>query len=138
MRGHVEEGDDSTAETAASGILRLRLPGSLRRLATFRDAGKFADDPHLRRRPVRHPVSGLALAGLRQALRRSPKPCGERASEAQAARAAMRNVDGNGATTRMKTLTDDQRIVYLYWRTVKSHAICGDGDSAVLVEGVAR
>lgn len=38
----------------------------------------------------------------------------------------MRNVDGNGATTRMKTLTDDQRIVYLYWRTVKSHAICGE------------
>ena len=37
-RGHVEEGDEP-AETVASGILRLRLPGFLRQLATFRASG---------------------------------------------------------------------------------------------------
>ncbi len=36
--GHVEEGDEP-AETVASGILRLRLPGFLRQLATFRASG---------------------------------------------------------------------------------------------------
>jgi hypothetical protein len=34
----VEEGDEP-AETVASGILRLRLPGFLRQLATFRASG---------------------------------------------------------------------------------------------------
>ena len=37
-RGHVEEGDEP-AETVASGILRLGLPGFLRQLTTFRATG---------------------------------------------------------------------------------------------------
>ena len=39
LRGHVEEGADEMAETVASGILRLRTPGFLRQLTTFRAAG---------------------------------------------------------------------------------------------------
>lgn len=39
LRGHVEEEHESSAETVASGILRLRVPGFLRQLATFRADG---------------------------------------------------------------------------------------------------
>lgn len=44
LRGHVGEEDESDAEVAASGILRLRLPGFLGQLTTFRATGPALAD----------------------------------------------------------------------------------------------
>ena len=60
-RGHVEEGDEP-AETVASGILRLRVPGFLRQLATFRAGG---DSPVARVSAVGR-FDALFLGGLWQ------------------------------------------------------------------------
>ena len=42
IRGHVGQDDGPAAETVASGVLRLRLPGFLRQLSTFRSGGSSA------------------------------------------------------------------------------------------------
>ncbi|QIN77435.1 hypothetical protein GBA65_01720 [Rubrobacter marinus] len=60
-RGHVEEGDEP-AETVASGILRLRVPGFLRQLATFRAGG---DSPAARAAAIGR-FDALFLGGLWQ------------------------------------------------------------------------
>jgi hypothetical protein len=39
LRGHVEEGEDETAELVASGVLRIRIRDFARQLTTFRAGG---------------------------------------------------------------------------------------------------
>jgi hypothetical protein len=39
LKGHVEEGDDDTAEVVASGILRIRIQDFAKQLTTFRAGG---------------------------------------------------------------------------------------------------
>jgi cholesterol oxidase len=42
LKGHVEEGDDDTAEVVASGILRIRMRDFAKQLTTFRAGGPDA------------------------------------------------------------------------------------------------
>ena len=42
LKGHVEEGDDDTAEVVASGILRIRIRDFAKQLTTFRAGGPGA------------------------------------------------------------------------------------------------
>jgi cholesterol oxidase len=42
LKGHVEEGDDDTAEVVASGILRIRIRDFAKQLTTFRAGGPDA------------------------------------------------------------------------------------------------
>ena len=73
MRGHVD--DDGPAETVASGVLRLRLAGFLRQLATFRGGGGSAAE---RFAAVRR-FDALFLRGLWQVYgRRLPDRSGRR------------------------------------------------------------
>jgi cholesterol oxidase len=42
LQGHVEEGDDDTAEVVASGIIRIRMRDFAKQLTTFRSSGPGA------------------------------------------------------------------------------------------------
>ena len=86
VRGHTEEGDDPGSETVASGILRLRPPGFLKQLATFRADG---DSPRARAAAIGR-FDALFLGGLWQVYGR--RFVGARNSAATAVASARRKL----------------------------------------------